>query len=284
MHVAAHTVAGSVACKSTISVSASCSTFSSPPAMPRLPPMKSRAVVRQVLSLVAPSPNVTAHARGKAAAELQKLSQEQQMDDEDKKLPSVDQLQWSSPLEVLQYPHPRLRAPNARLSQPAFGEELSRLAAEMFDIMYRDDGVGLAAPQVGVNVRLMVFNALGVRGDGEELVLANPRVISSSSETDLQEEGCLSFRRLKTSELLHGDVQRSLQLKVRAQDANGRSFVRTFKDWPARVFQHEFDHLQGTLFPDRIKPTARAHMSDDLRLLEDDFLKRHPNQQLQRYK
>jgi peptide deformylase len=51
----------------------------------------------------------------------------------------------------------------------------------------RDDGVGLAAPQVGVNVRLMVFNALGVRGEGEELVLANPRVISSSSETDLQE-------------------------------------------------------------------------------------------------
>ena len=71
----------------------------------------------------------------------------------------------------------------------------------------RDDGVGLAAPQVGVNVRLMVFNPAGRRGEGEELVLANPRIVSVSKGRDLAEEGCLSFHRLGTRDLIRADVE-----------------------------------------------------------------------------
>ena len=70
-----------------------------------------------------------------------------------------------------------------------------------------DDGVGLAAPQVGVNVRLMVFNPAGARGEGEELVLVNPRIVTTSKGRQLGEEGCLSFVRLGTSDLIRADVE-----------------------------------------------------------------------------
>ena len=73
--------------------------------------------------------------------------------------------------------------------------------------MRRDDGVGLAAPQVGVNVRLMVFNPAGRRGEGEELVLVNPRIVSTSKGRELAEEGCLSFHRLGTKDLIRADVE-----------------------------------------------------------------------------
>jgi Polypeptide deformylase len=85
--------------------------------------------------------------------------------------------------------------------QPCFADVL---AAGVPD---RDDGVGLAAPQVGVSVRLMVFNAAGERGQGEELVLANPRIISSSRKQELGEEGCLSFLKLNSRELILADVE-----------------------------------------------------------------------------
>ena len=71
----------------------------------------------------------------------------------------------------------------------------------------RDNGVGLAAPQVGVNMRLMVFNPAGERGEGEELVLANPRIISASRRRALGEEGCLSFAKLNSDELILANVQ-----------------------------------------------------------------------------
>jgi Polypeptide deformylase len=71
----------------------------------------------------------------------------------------------------------------------------------------RDDGVGLAAPQVGINIRLMVFNPEGERGQGEELVLANPRIISASRKQELSEEGCLSFLKFNSSELILADVE-----------------------------------------------------------------------------
>ena len=67
--------------------------------------------------------------------------------------------------------------------------------------------MGLAAPQVGVNVRLMVFNAEGKRGEGEELVLCNPRIISSSKGVGVHEEGCLSFRRIQDNKLIMADVE-----------------------------------------------------------------------------
>lgn len=75
----------------------------------------------------------------------------------------------------------------------------------------RDDGVGLAAPQVGVNVRMMVYNQEGKRGEGEEHILVNPKIISTSKTTDVMEEGCLSFQDLKTDLHIKGEVTVSVE-------------------------------------------------------------------------
>jgi len=251
--------------------------------MPRLPPLASKYVVRKTISIVAPS-KVAVAARRSALAELSQMREEGDRAREEDSLPVVDSLQWSSPLQVLQYPHPQLRAVNARLSPAAFGPELRKLADEMFDIMYRDHGVGLAAPQVGVNVRVMVFNPDGQRGEGEELIMANPRIISKGRQMDVQQEGCLSFKKLggSTEDLIFGDVERSLRVKVSAQDEGGRSYTRTFTGWTARIFQHEFDHLEGTLFPDRAR-RSWATMLPELHRLEEDYLSRHPSANFKRY-
>jgi peptide deformylase len=93
---------------------------------------------------------------------------------------------------VLKYPDPRLRAPNAEITE--FGPEVAALAKEMFKVMYAMNGVGLAAPQVGVNQRLMVFNPMGDKVKWlNEVVLCNPVIVESSAKTEVAEEGCLSF-------------------------------------------------------------------------------------------
>ena len=113
-----------------------------------------------------------------------------------------------APLQIVKYPSPLLRRRNEDVT--LFDAELARLAKEMFSVMYRcarppspsergltrahrTDGVGLAAPQVGINRRLMVYNPEGAPGEGEETVLCNPVLVESSAEEDLFEEGCLSF-------------------------------------------------------------------------------------------
>lgn len=197
--------------------------------------------------------------------ELKEEEEEQPVKSEPE-LPPETHLEWTSPLTVLQYPHPKLRQRNAPVG--VFGPELQRLADAMFEVMYRDDGVGLAAPQVGVSVRLMVFNPAGERGQGEELVLANPRIVSTSRKLELGEEGCLSFLKLNSRELILADVERHVNIKVEAQDVNGERIQRTYTDWTARVFQHEYDHLQGTLFPDRVKKPAKKAIQPFLKELE----------------
>lgn len=95
-------------------------------------------------------------------------------------------------LRVLKYPDPRLRASNAEIT--VFGPEVAALAKDMFKVMYAMNGVGLAAPQVGVNQRLMVFNPLGDKVKWlNEVVLCNPVIVESSAKTEVAEEGCLSF-------------------------------------------------------------------------------------------
>jgi peptide deformylase len=95
-------------------------------------------------------------------------------------------------LRVLKYPDPRLRAPNAEITE--FGPEVAALAKDMFKVMYAMNGVGLAAPQVGVNQRLMVFNPMGDKVKWlNEVVLCNPVIVESSAKTEVAEEGCLSF-------------------------------------------------------------------------------------------
>jgi peptide deformylase len=139
----------------------------------------------------------------------------------------------------------------------------------MLAVMYddeggdRDAGVGLAAPQVGVNVRLMVFNPTGDPAKKEEeVVLVNPRVVSTGGGLLVGEEGCLSFPGV------YGDVSRPARAKVRAQRLDGSTFQVSLTDFPARVFLHEFDHLQGVLFHERMEPDAAAAAAPRLRELE----------------
>lgn len=195
--------------------------------------------LRELASLKGGKP---ASAKGK-----RKKAKPAGMDDGQHHLPAVSVADLTGvprPLAVQKYPHPCLRAPNATVG--AFDDALRDLAKEMFALMYATDGIGLAAPQVGANVRVMVFNAEGVPGAGEEVVLVNPRIVKTSKSTDWFEEGCLSFPKM------FADVLRPLTCVVEAKDLDGNDITLELDDLEARVFQHEFDHLDGTLFIDRM--------------------------------
>jgi len=141
----------------------------------------------------------------------------------------------------------------------------------MFELMYSDDGVGLAAPQAGVNIRMMVFNETGERGHPEEQrVLINPRIINTSGPKTVFEEGCLSFPHL------YGDVTRPSRVRVKAQGLDGKSFFMNIDKFPARIFQHEFDHLQGVLFVDRMAKEVVEGVRDGLETQERAFEASHP--------
>jgi len=107
---------------------------------------------------------------------------------------SAKSVQWSEPLAIAKYPAPCLRAKNAPVE--CFDANLEALSKAMFKIMYETIGCGLAAPQVGVNYRMMVYNEAGEPGKGREVVLCNPKIVKYSKETDLFEEGCLSFPKM----------------------------------------------------------------------------------------
>ncbi|CAK9322563.1 unnamed protein product [Citrullus colocynthis] len=181
---------------------------------------------------------------------------------EDDVASSVD-LEFEAPLKIVEYPDSILRAKNKRID--SFDDNLKKLVYEMFDVMYKTDGIGLSAPQVGVNVQLMVFNPVGERGEGEEIVLVNPRVYRYSKKTVVFNEGCLSFPRI------YADVERPESVKIDARDINGARFMVNLSGLPARVFQHEFDHLQGTLFFDRMTDEVLETIRPQLQALEQKY-------------
>jgi peptide deformylase len=143
-----------------------------------------------------------------------------------------------------------------------FDDALAKLVRDMFKLMYASNGVGLAAPQVGVNKRLMVFNPKGdSRAWLTEVALVNPRIIERSEATEEAAEGCLSFPGVS------GEVERSIWIKVEAEKPNGRRFRVKYSGWTARIFQHEYDHLDGILFIDRMKPSVREQNRSALEAL-----------------
>eukprot|EP00898_Chlorokybus_atmophyticus_P003763 jgi/Chlat1/4388/Chrsp29S04528 len=178
-----------------------------------------------------------------------------------------ESVQWTSPLKIAIYPDPVLRRENKLVR--VFDDNLVQLTKEMFDVMYRTDGVGLAAPQVGVNMRLMCFNPAGERGKGQEVVLVNPTIVKRAKKTDVDEEGCLSFPEI------FADVERSVSIKVEAQDVNGRKIALQLRDFTARIFQHEYDHLDGVLFFDRMSPKVMQDVQPKLDVLISDYERQH---------
>ncbi len=154
--------------------------------------------------------------------------------------------------------HPILRMGDERLLRIAKPvtefdtPELHALVADMFETMHHAHGAGLAAPQIGVDLRLVIFGyeASGARADIEPVpatVLINPTIELLTSETERAWEGCLSVPGMR------GVVARALAIRYRGFDPSGRIIDREAKGWHARVVQHECDHLDGILYPMRIE-------------------------------
>lgn len=135
-------------------------------------------------------------------------------------------------------------------------DDICRLVADMFETMYESKGVGLAAPQVGVNVRIAVIDI------GEDpLVLINPRIISSSGK-ETCDEGCLSFPGLTEK------VERARKVVAEATDLDGTEYEIEAEGLLARAIQHELDHLDGVLFIDRISKARKLQIKHDLELIK----------------
>ncbi|MGQ3888445.1 peptide deformylase [Legionella sp. CNM-1927-20] len=147
-----------------------------------------------------------------------------------------------------------LYLPDARLRQVAkpvekFDERLHELIEDMFETMYAADGVGLAAPQIGVSLRLSVIDIVGDKK--EQLILANPEIIASEGVAEYQ-EGCLSVPGA------YDTVKRAKKVTVRAQDRFGEFYEMSGEGVLGECFQHEIDHLNGKLFVDLLSPLKRA--------------------------
>jgi peptide deformylase len=128
-----------------------------------------------------------------------------------------------------------------------FDAALAELCADMFETMYDAEGVGLAAPQIGLNLRLFVMDC-----DGIKLIAANPEILSTEGEQSGQ-EGCLSVGKVPAV------VVRPMKARLKAQDEKGEWFEREAEGYAARAFMHETDHCDGTLFIDRL-PKLRREM------------------------
>jgi peptide deformylase len=180
-----------------------------------------------------------------------------------------------SDLQLIFYPDPRLRKVSTEVSE--ITPSLLERVRDMFPVMYEEKGIGLAAPQVGWNVRLFVMNVSGEPED--ELAVFNP-VVTERVGSKLMEEGCLSLPDIR------GKLSRPEQITVRANVALGSElreskdlskiqlvpWTYTLKDLPARCIQHELDHLDGILIIDKFSPAKKQSIKARLRELEEKYV------------
>jgi peptide deformylase len=154
-------------------------------------------------------------------------------------------------------PHPALRRPSRPVD--ARSEEVQRLARDMIDTMYANDGIGLAAPQVGRDLQLFVANPSQIRG--KELVMLNPMLDEARGRTSLV-EGCLSLPEVWER------VTRAARVRIQGQDLSGNTVTIEAAGLMAIVLQHELDHLQGRLFIDRLSWFRRRRLQDVIQRVE----------------
>lgn len=145
---------------------------------------------------------------------------------------------------------------------------LTEIVREMFNLMYAARGVGLAANQVGLPLRLFVMNAAGKQGEGQERVFINP-VISRPKGNAIAQEGCLSLPDLEA------EVRRPAQVCISAFDLQGNEIGETLEGFDARIVQHEIDHLDGILFTDRVSPAVAMDIQPALLEFVDAFENQH---------
>jgi peptide deformylase len=166
-------------------------------------------------------------------------------------------------MEVLKYPDPLLRRGGKDITQ--FDDGLQSTVEQMLDTMYQYRGVGLAAPQVGLALNLLVLNPTGTADEADdERVLINPR-IKRRKKLEYGEEGCLSFP------AIYAEVERHKDIVVEYQDVLGEPHEEHLDGFVARIILHEMDHLQGVLFVDRLSPAERIRVRSKLADLEKRF-------------
>jgi peptide deformylase len=151
-------------------------------------------------------------------------------------------------LKIVKYPDPVLSRPGEPVTE--FNDELRRLVADMFETTYANQGIGLAAPQVGVSRRVTTIDLSMGKEPDDKLVFVNPEIVFSDGKV-YEEEGCLSFPDIREK------VVRAAKVRVRAQDAHGKWFEMDGEDLMARCLQHEIDHLDGMLFIFRMSTLKR---------------------------
>lgn len=168
-------------------------------------------------------------------------------------------------LTIIHWPDPKLKKPSVEVER--FDDRLRLLAARMLELMRAQKGVGLAAPQVGLNLRLFVMNPTGQPQD--DRVYVNPQLSDGDGEEEA-EEGCLSLPGI------YIPVLRFKTLRIQAKDADGNPIDQVESGYLARIWQHETDHLNGTLLTDRMGAIAKLTHRKKLKELEEEYLEAHP--------
>lgn len=164
-------------------------------------------------------------------------------------------------LTIVHYPDPILLAIGKPVGADEFGPELEATVNDMFETMEKANGVGLAAPQVGISKRLFVMDTPNDDGTNERHVLINPEIISVEGE-QTGDEGCLSFPGL------YQVVKREMRVIARARDINGDEFELDVADLAARCILHETDHCDGIVFLDRMSPLKRQLAKRKIKALQ----------------
>ena len=163
------------------------------------------------------------------------------------------------PVTIIGHPILRQRAKEIDKDYP----ELEKIIANMFETMYSSDGVGLAAPQINKSIRIIVIDGEPMAEDDPDLkgfkkAFINPEIIEETGEEKLFNEGCLSIPGIRE------DVSRPSQVKLKYFDENFEEHVEVYDGTKARIFQHEYDHLEGILFTDRISPLRKKILKSKL--------------------
>jgi peptide deformylase len=166
------------------------------------------------------------------------------------------------PLQMVYYPDARLTQKSAPIE--AVTDELRAQVPEMFEVMYKHRGIGLAGPQVGIQKRILVANLGGPDQRGEEKVFINPEIVKRSG-TMLEEEGCLSLPGINAR------IKRAAELQVRFLDLEGKGWSVEVDGLWAKLLQHEIDHLDGILMIEKMSAADLKQWKPLLKEMEEDF-------------
>lgn len=164
-------------------------------------------------------------------------------------------------LPIYLYGQPVLRRETSEVPQDY--PELKKLVADMFETLTQADGCGLAAPQIGLSLRMFIVDGTVLGEDYPECqsfkkAFINPEILEESEETISYSEGCLSLPGISEN------VIRPVAVKVRYQDEDFQVHEELLEGFDARIFQHEFDHIEGNVFTDKISPLRRQFVKNKL--------------------